>query len=100
MNLLLEATDKTLSEESISHALCSKCQALKRNYEVFHCSGLFQLCQTAQMVGVHVKAFIKLSHKLGPSNIPLDGKFFSIATIANVLDLDGEHHIGVWPSYL
>jgi hypothetical protein len=66
-NLLLEATDKTLSKESISHALCSKSQALKGSYEVFYYSGLFQLCQTTQMVGVRVKAFIKLSHKLGPN---------------------------------
>jgi hypothetical protein len=37
-NLILEATDKTLSKESISHALCSKSQVLKGSYEVFYCS--------------------------------------------------------------
>jgi len=30
----------------------------------------------------------------------LEGNFFSIASIANVLDLDGEHHTEVWPSHL
>jgi hypothetical protein len=30
----------------------------------------------------------------------LGGYFFSIATISNVLDLDGEHHTGVWPIHL
>jgi hypothetical protein len=30
----------------------------------------------------------------------LDEKFFSIAIIANILDLDGEHHNGVWKSHL
>jgi hypothetical protein len=99
-NLLLEATNKTLSKEGISHALCSKSQVLKGSYEVFYCSSLFQLCQMAQMVGARVKEFINLIHKLGPSNIPLTGIFFSIATIANVLDIDGEHHTGVWPSHL
>jgi hypothetical protein len=75
LNLLLEATDKTLLKESISHALCLKIQALKGSYEVFYSSGLFQLFQMAQMVGVCVKALINLSHKLGPSNIPLTGSF-------------------------
>jgi hypothetical protein len=36
LNILLEATDKTLSKESISHALCSKIQMLKCSYEVFY----------------------------------------------------------------
>jgi hypothetical protein len=37
-NFILEAADKTLSEKGIIHALCSKIQALKGNYKVFHCS--------------------------------------------------------------
>jgi hypothetical protein len=37
-NLILEATDKTLSEKGIRHALCPKIQALKGSYKVFHCS--------------------------------------------------------------
>jgi hypothetical protein len=37
-NLLLEATDKTLSKESISHALGLKSEALKCSYEVFYYS--------------------------------------------------------------
>jgi hypothetical protein len=55
-NLILEAADKTLSKKGIRHALCSKSQTLKDSYKVFHCSDLFQLCQTTQMVGVGVKA--------------------------------------------
>jgi hypothetical protein len=37
-NFILEAADKTLSEKSIRHALCSKSQALKGSYKVFHYS--------------------------------------------------------------
>jgi hypothetical protein len=98
-NLLLEATNKTLSKESISHALCLKIQAFKGSYEFFYYSILLQLCQTTQMVGIHVKEFQKAQSQIGSKQYILDGKFFSIATIANVLDLDGEHHIRVWPSH-
>jgi hypothetical protein len=38
LNLILETPDKTLSEKGIRHSLCSKIQALKGNYKVFHCS--------------------------------------------------------------
>jgi hypothetical protein len=37
-NFILEAADKTLSEKCIKHALCSKIQALKGSYKVFHYS--------------------------------------------------------------
>jgi hypothetical protein len=70
-NFILEVIDKTLLEKGIIHALCSKSQELKGSYKVFHCSYLFYLYQMAQMVGVNVKAFINLYHKLCPSNIPL-----------------------------
>jgi hypothetical protein len=46
-NLILEATHKTFLEKNIRHALCTKFQLLKRNYKVFHCARLFQLCQMA-----------------------------------------------------
>jgi hypothetical protein len=43
-------------------------------------------------------------HKALPQSVSkkytLDEKFFSIATIANVIDLYGEHHTGVWASHL
>jgi hypothetical protein len=52
------------------------------------------------MVGVSVKEFIHLFHKVCPSHIPLVEFFFSIFTIVNVLDLDGEHHTRVWPTHL
>jgi hypothetical protein len=35
-NLILEATDKTLSKKGIGHALCPKIQALKSSYKFFH----------------------------------------------------------------
>jgi hypothetical protein len=52
------------------------------------------------MVGVNVKAVHKALPQSVSKKYTLDEKFFSIATIANILDLDGEHHNGVWPSHL
>jgi hypothetical protein len=45
-DFILEATDKSFSEEGIYHTLHLEIQVLKAIDKVFHCTILFQLGQT------------------------------------------------------
>jgi hypothetical protein len=57
-------------EEVVKHSICSEIQVLKSGDIFFHYTRLSWLGQVAQMMGVSVKSFIEVNHKLGPSNIP------------------------------
>ena len=87
-NFILEAVAKTLSEKasdmpSVLKARCSK--ASVKSSTVPNCFNFVK----------EPKWLVSVSKKYS-----LDANFFSIATIANVLDLDGEHHTRVWKTHL
>jgi hypothetical protein len=70
LDVVLEVTNKAFTEEGVEHAFNLERQMLKRNNIFFHCTRIFKLGQTTQMMCVCVKAFIKVCNKLGPSKIP------------------------------